>query len=546
VATDTHLWLSTALLAASGISIFLAGYVLLQRRACCSASIALLLASSAVFGFGYALELGSGTLESMLRWIRLEFVAIPWVPYFWLLFAAGYARGRALGRLPAALLALPPAIGSALALAGRVVPLVFAKAWVRNDGPFPVFGFEPGPWFFINTAWTVLALLGGFTFLGVASIKAAPGLRKQARLVLVAALAPVAGYLAMLADLVPWGLDPTPFTLLPIGALFSLEYMRIRLSGLAPAAREAVFEAMDDAVIVLDGRGLLESANQAARRAFFLDDGCAGRPLAEIMPERAELAALAEAGQGRLSFRVAGREGGGNEGDDAYWSVRALPAVASGGKAVGMVLVLSDVTEDERLLAKLRELASTDELTGVDNRRRFFENARHEAFRASRKGTSLAAIIIDLDHFKAVNDRYGHAAGDAVLRESTRRLAEGLRGSDFFCRWGGEEFAALLPDTALDGAVALAERLRATLELEPVHCLAGTVRVTASFGVAAGVPLSSSWLDQLLGRADEALYRAKEAGRNRVVADKLEGPILPPGNGASGSVASSDPVEPSA
>ncbi len=522
MATDTHLWLSTALMAASGISIFLAGYVLLMRRACCSTPIALLLASSAVFGFGYALELGSDNLESMLRWIRFEFVAIPWVPYFWVLFAAGYAKGRSLGRVPSTLLALLPATGSAIALAGRVVPLVFAKAWVRSDGPFPVFGFEHGPWFFVNAAWTGLALLGGFAFLGVAALKAAPGLRKQARLVLVAALVPVAGYLAMLADLVPWGLDPTSFTLLPIGALFSLEYMRLRLSGLAPAAREAVFEAMDDAVIVLDGRGLLESANQAARRAFFLDDACAGRPLVEIMPERAELAALAEAGQGRLSFRVAGREGGGDGEGDAYWSVRALPATAPGGKAVGTVLVLSDVTEDERLLAKFRELASTDELTGVDNRRRFFENARHEALRASRKGTSLAAIIIDLDHFKAVNDRYGHAAGDAVLRESARRLAEGLRGSDFFCRWGGEEFAALLPDATLEGAISLAERLRATLELEPVQCLAGPVRVTASFGVAAGVPLSSSWLDQLLGLADEALYRAKEAGRNRVAAAAVE------------------------
>lgn len=541
MATDTHLWLSTALMAASGISIFLSAYVLLRRRACCSTSLALLLASSAAFAFGYALELGSDALASMLRWIRLEFVAIPWIPYFWVLFAAGYARGRSLGKLPSVLLAALPATGSAIALADRVVPLVFSKAWVRRDGPFSVFGFEPGSWFFVNTAWTVLALLGGLAFLGAAASKAAPGLRKQARLVLIAALVPVVGYLALLADLVPWGIDPTPFTLLPIGALFALEYLRPRLSGLAPAAREAVFEALDDAVIVLDRRGSLESANQAARRAFFLDDLCAGKPLAQIMPERSELAALAEAGRGRLSFRMPGSESGGDPRDDAYWSVRALPVTAPGGRAAGTVLVLSDVTEDERLLAKLRELASTDELTGVDNRRRFFENARHEALRASRKGTSLASIIIDLDHFKAVNDRYGHAAGDAVLRESARRLVGGLRGSDFFCRWGGEEFAALLPDTTLEGAIALAERLRATLSLESVQCLAGPVRVTASFGVAAGVPLSSSWLDQLLGRADEALYRAKEAGRDRVVADAGGAQDLPSAGDAPVAGSSPEP-----
>ncbi|MGA8891539.1 MAG: diguanylate cyclase, partial [Anaeromyxobacteraceae bacterium] len=155
--------------------------------------------------------------------------------------------------------------------------------------------------------------------------------------------------------------------------------------------------------------------------------------------------------------------------------------------------------------------ADTDALTGVANRQAFDEAIGREVARARRFRQPLAIVLLDLDHFKQVNDRHGHAAGDQVLVGTARLLAERVRESDLVARWGGEEFAVVTPMTDGAGAVRLAEKLRGRLEAEPQ---AGFGRVTASFGVAE--LRADDTVQTMLRRADEALYAAKAAGRNRV------------------------------
>jgi two-component system, cell cycle response regulator len=152
-----------------------------------------------------------------------------------------------------------------------------------------------------------------------------------------------------------------------------------------------------------------------------------------------------------------------------------------------------------------------DSLTGAWNRRHFMAAATQEMERAARYGSPLSAIMLDVDFFKAVNDGHGHGLGDEVLRRVVETCRAALREVDLFGRLGGEEFAVLLPETALGGALGLAERLR--------HAVAGMetsgIMVTLSLGVAQRQEGETS-VDRLLGRADQALYRAKQNGRNRV------------------------------
>jgi diguanylate cyclase (GGDEF)-like protein len=157
-----------------------------------------------------------------------------------------------------------------------------------------------------------------------------------------------------------------------------------------------------------------------------------------------------------------------------------------------------------------------DELTGLYNRRHFIELAEAEVARARRTGTPLSLAMLDIDHFKAVNDVFGHPVGDLALRELARAMRETLRTSDVPARIGGEEFVVLLTDTALEGAVAVTERLRERVGRAEVK--AGGDRV-ARFTVSGGVAelALGERLDGLLARADEALYRAKEEGRNRTI-----------------------------
>jgi len=161
--------------------------------------------------------------------------------------------------------------------------------------------------------------------------------------------------------------------------------------------------------------------------------------------------------------------------------------------------------------------ASTDQLTGAFNRRSFLNAAKREFSRVNRYGGELACIMLDLDHFKNINDAHGHPAGDLALSETARLVRARLRESDLFCRYGGEEFVLLLPGTDLAGAGVVAETLRAGIAKLSIRLESPTIiNFTASFGVATVRPSGDASLDALLVRADKALYLAKSQGRNRV------------------------------
>ena len=180
--------------------------------------------------------------------------------------------------------------------------------------------------------------------------------------------------------------------------------------------------------------------------------------------------------------------------------------------------------ENVRLHRIVERQASTDGLTDLANRRHFEETLASEISRAERFGGSLALVLADLDDFKQVNDRYGHQAGDDVLREFAAVLRDTVRDIDLAARYGGEEFAVLLPQTDLEGAERLAERLRQSMATRRLTVEPGeTVRVTASFGVAA-FP-DSPTPAALFAAADEALYRAKSAGKNCVVGADVDGAV---------------------
>jgi diguanylate cyclase (GGDEF)-like protein len=168
---------------------------------------------------------------------------------------------------------------------------------------------------------------------------------------------------------------------------------------------------------------------------------------------------------------------------------------------------------------KLKELATRDELTGLGNRRYLMERGAQLLGLARRHGRPFAVLMLDLDHFKAVNDRYGHAAGDDVLRFLGAAVTLQLRATDVAARSGGEEFVMLLPETRLSEAVATAERVRVAVASTPVPTdeAPEPIAIAVSIGVAA-LDASCASLEELLGRADAALYEAKRTGRNRVCA----------------------------
>lgn len=209
-----------------------------------------------------------------------------------------------------------------------------------------------------------------------------------------------------------------------------------------------------------------------------------------------------------------------NEISDSYQITVIASGVATFLGTILFVIFFQLVTRIESVLTKhqqaLRYVATNDGLTGIYNRRSFDAIIESELRRAKRYKRELSLLIIDIDHFKAVNDNFGHMAGDTVLRELAKDLSRELRSNDYLARYGGEEFAIILPETPLNMAHLFAERVRTSAGARDYEIGgADPVHLTLSIGIAS-FPSQAETPEELIQHADVALYRAKEAGRNRV------------------------------
>ena len=218
-----------------------------------------------------------------------------------------------------------------------------------------------------------------------------------------------------------------------------------------------------------------------------------------------------------LSLRFMGYDSMGN----AFWISLLVPlplAFLFGGINCLLIVAL------ERAWIKANEMAMVDSLTGLSNRRRFMPAAEREIVLARRHQQPVALLVLDVDHFKAINDAHGHVTGDQVLVEVGKRCQQALRATDLLARWGGEEFIVLLPNTPATQAQQLAERVRATVSASAQLQVQGrAAHVTVSVGVAGAGAGQVGSLEMLIQLADVALYRAKHAGRDRVSLSGLDG-----------------------
>jgi len=296
---------------------------------------------------------------------------------------------------------------------------------------------------------------------------------------------------------------------------------RLAELGASLARSEALYSTLvnlsGESILALDARGHIEYANPGLHRMLNLDArDVGGRSLGELAFDgnRHALQSMADALLGgdtvRMELTLQSRDRG-----EVAVLASGVPRTDSAGRVTGAIIVMADISERKADEARIAWLATHDSLTGLPNRSLLVERLNRTLASAKRYRRRFCLLFIDLDHFKEVNDRMGHHAGDEVLIEASRRMLACLRAADTLARHGAGEFVALLPETgSIEAACAVAEKIRLRLG-EPFTLEQGLAQISASLGVVM-CPDHGDDFDTLVARADQAMYAAKAAGRNTI------------------------------
>ncbi|WP_159970666.1 histidine kinase N-terminal 7TM domain-containing protein [Pseudomonas sp. 8Z] len=484
-----------------------------------------------------ALEMSFFSAECKMFWAGMAWPGILFTPTFWAIFLWQYVNSMhaPLARKSILGLAIVPLLIWGLALSNPWHGLFYgAGSAPINDSLGAPVRYEHGPLFYAATVYVYLFMA---FCMGVVTRAAAlsQGLHRRHYLafVLVTAVPWVANISYVAFGRTLFGFDPTPFSFAFTLVAFSWLIVGVRLFDLLPVARHLLLEALLDPVLVIDPGQRVIEANPAALKLAGLQQGWQGRALQQWPVFGADLQALMQAHASEqelpLTMTSAAR----------YYEVRVRAierATRHGAALLGHMIYVRDVTQrhlselklaealalsEERLRTisslheQLREQALCDPLTGLYNRRYLDEFFARELARVQRDQLPLAVALIDLDHFKLLNDECGHLVGDDVLKAVAQHLLDNLRSTDAVFRIGGEEFLLIMPGADPDEARSRLQTICSQLASREVATRGGNQRVTLSAGVAY-LSTRRHGLDELLHAADEALYQAKHKGRNRV------------------------------
>jgi diguanylate cyclase (GGDEF)-like protein len=393
--------------------------------------------------------------------------------------------------------------------------LFYADWYTIESGPFPMLGLHHGPLFWVSVGYHYLLLAVAFFLLLHQFLTSSGFKRGQAGVILTSLfIVWVASGIYITGHSPIRNMDLSPIAFSFAALSFAWGFYRYNFLDIMPIAKAEIFDGFDDAILVLDKKNRFVSINPAGERLIkksFAD--VSGKKIDEVIDEWPKQSkGYPENSSQELTLNRLNQ--------DLTYELRFSILKDWRGNSIGQLVVFYNITKRKRLEKKLFEMATTDPLTGVCNRRRIFELADAEFKKNKRYGSSLSVIMIDIDNFKQVNDRYGHDVGDTVLKTLIQTCQPNLRTTDHLGRLGGEEFIVLLTETKLSDAEKCAEKLRDIIEATAVPVKENEINITISLGVAAIGAQDESFNDTLK-RADKALYRAKSEGRNRVItADK--------------------------
>ncbi|HET6597435.1 MAG TPA: histidine kinase N-terminal 7TM domain-containing protein [Anaerolineales bacterium] len=524
---DIHPYVVFSIL--SAIVTLIAAIAAWRRSAPGASALRFLLLGMAIWSMSYATRWLDISVEAKLFWFKVMFVGVTSIPTLFLIFALSFTRNESwLTPRNLGLLSLPPLLFLLLQWTNPYHHLMYQSLNIVQDNDSVVMEIIRGPWYLINVVYSYVVIGIGMFLLSQGALRSGPLYRYQYQMILVASLLPWAGNIFKELNFSSYGhLDLAPLTFGISGIIFALAILRTHFMDVVPVARSQLIETMQDGILVLDAQNRIVDINPAMEKFI---KGKASSYLGKNAYEALqpwmgidEMEIFSEKTIPLDSFR--------------YLDVRVTPLYDKNQLLNGRLMVFRDVTERKQvekrlrqandklqgqlieigmLQSKLREQAIRDPLTNLFNRRYLEETLERELSRAARENYPICLIMMDIDHFKRVNDTYGHEAGDLVLKAISEALSEHSRRGDFACRFGGEEFVVVMPNMNLETAYERAEHLRQSLNLLRVPYEYYSLSVTISMGIAC-YPENGQTRETILRAADQAMYGAKEAGRDHIL-----------------------------
>jgi diguanylate cyclase (GGDEF)-like protein/PAS domain S-box-containing protein len=528
VNVDVILYLSPYIISAS-ISLWL-GFFALKRHSVAGAnSLAVLAFFETVWTVGYIFQLIFLDLPDKIFWNNVQFLGAVGVPLAYLGFVLAYDR-------PAetflARLSWKPFVPFALILLGMIWTDDLHHLFRGSPGIEPAFPsgklvFQDGLLFPVFTVYMYGFLLLSIGIMGYRYFHAERLYRLQIGFVFIGILIPLAASSITYFPEVSFRLhEITPISFGVSDLIIAWTLFRYHLFEMVPVARNFLIESMPEGVLVLDQELRILDINPAAHR-ILTHNGAdpLGKKVTSFPLFHPEWFTGLFRGESRRQEIILG------SGSTArYFEIQVTLLNYPKGDVSVFLVILRDINEQKRTEMRLHELAITDSLTGIFNRRHVISCAEHEVEQSYLKGSCLSMIVMDIDHFKRVNDTFGHLVGDRVLEQLVQCCQSNFRSSDIIGRYGGEEFLVVLPDTDQQTAYQIADRVREHVAALKVPGYEDHLQVTISQGVSSTADQGQVTVDKLLEQADAALYQAKKAHRNCICVYRRENSPLADGS----------------
>lgn len=508
---DMKVWVSSLIFTSSLMTLLMCLYSINKKSVPLAREFSLLCGCSTMYSFGYAMELNNNNIDNMMFWNMFQVAGAEFIPILWLVIAAKFCgKDKIFTNFNKALILLMPLLMIIVRYTNSWHHLFYKNTYIISNGFFPVMFIEKGPLYIVNGAYITFSFVYSNILYLKFFLRYKGNYRYQSMLMFFASLFPYITHYLLLFNILPFGIDCIPFALTLSYILILIGLFKYQFFDVIPIAHYKVFQSIKDPIIVLDNKFKIVDFNIAASKAFLeLDKNAAGKNLNKIMKKYNNLVqSILECKDAEIEIR--------KDNLTYFYYVKISVLQGENNNIVGFNVTLNDITKQVENMKKLQEMASTDGLTGLLNRRYFFECFENEFEQAKKYNHELSLIMFDVDNFKHINDNFGHQAGDTVLRNIVNESKKYIRSIDLFGRFGGEEFVIFLPNTSYENAKRIAEEIRNSIEKLDISFENKKIKATCSFGVTGVNTINKESPDLLVNFADKAMYEAKASGRNFV------------------------------